>query len=48
MDNCNTGMTAIGYIGHIQGAEDLKQDQGKVRAIMDMLQPSDKSPVVRL
>lgn len=48
MDKCNTGMTEIQYIGHIQGAEGLKQDQEKVRVIMDILQPSDKSPMVRL
>lgn len=37
MDKCNTGMTEIQYIGHIQGAEGLKQDQEKVRVIMDIL-----------
>lgn len=46
-DKCKIGLSEISYMGHVLSKDGLKPDKEKVRAILEMLEPQDKSAVLR-
>lgn len=46
-DKCKIGLSEISYIGHVLSKDGLKPDKEKVRAILEMPEPQDKSAVQR-
>ncbi|XDV38013.1 hypothetical protein PO909_007505 [Leuciscus waleckii] len=46
-NKCKIGLSEISYIGHILSKDGLKPDNEKVRAILEMPEPQDKSALQR-
>lgn len=46
-EKCKIRMDEIKYIGHVLSGEGLKPDQDKIKAIVEMPKPQDKSALLR-